>query len=185
MLGLYNNNGSPVTANELGGQTQILGDAGYKVSKKAAVGTSDLSVAGTTVDVSGMAYFGGGTQLGTVSTGVSPSLDVNAVYTSTLTLTLAPNGTSLLIDSSFGVVGGSTFSTTQQTIASPLTLTFNEIVFGPSNNGGGATLMDNVLLTTNVIPEPATTAMFGMGLLGLVALQRCRSRSRQDTSVAK
>ena len=176
-LGLYNDNGSAVAANSYASQASILGHEGYKVNKLAVLGTSDLSVVGSTV-AAGAPYFSGGTTLTTASTGVTPLL--NAVYSETLTLTLAPNGTSLLIDSTFGVVGGATFSTTEQTLASPLTLTFNEIVFSPASGGNGATKMDNVLLTS-VFPEPSSMAMFALGLLGIVALRRYRSPSRYSS----
>jgi hypothetical protein len=108
---------------------------------------------------------------------VTPSADTGAVYTETLTLTLAGNGTDLLLDSSWGVVGGSTFTTTQQTIlaANVLTYSFNQIVFSPSESGGGTTLMDNVLLT-NVIPEPSVLGLASCGM----ALLFYRARRRQS-----
>ena len=178
LLGLYYDNGSAVAANSYGSQASILGHEGYKVVKLAGSGSSDLSVAGSTV-AAGTPYFSGGTVLGSaLTTGVTPL--VNTVYSESLTLTLAPNGTSLLIDCTFGVVGGATFSTTEQTVASPLTLTFDEIVFSPASGGNGATKMDNVLLT-GISPEPSTTAMFGLGLLGIVALQHYRSRRRPSS----
>jgi hypothetical protein len=181
-LGLFSDNGTPVTANSFGSRTEIFGDGGYEVQKLATSGTSDLSVYGGTEGASAGDFFyftTGPAPLTTATTGVTPSLDTAAVYTETLTLTLAGNGTDLLLDSSWGVAGGSTFTTTQQTIlaADVLTYEFNQIVFSPSQSGGGTTLMDNVLLT-NVIPEPSVVGLVccGMALLFYQARRRARAR---------
>jgi hypothetical protein len=157
MLGLYYDNGTPMTANEFGTQTQTSGDKGCKVQKLAGDGTSDLKLTADS-DAAVPVFFSGNTQLDTpVSTGVSPNADTNLVYTETLRITLAANGTDLLVDGTFGVVGGGTFNASQSTIAggSVLSYTFNEVMFSPTTGGGGVTLMDNVLVT-NVVPEPST-----------------------------
>ena len=164
LLGLFNNNGSAVTANGFANRTELVGDKGYKVEKLTATGTSDLSVYGITEGGSGSSYFGGGgTALTTNSTGVTSALAT--AYTMTLRLTLASNGTSLLLDSSFGGI-----STAQQTIASPLTLTFNEMAFKGSGTGGNF-YMDNVLVT---IPEPATWGLLAFSLTTVMVLRRRR-----------
>ena len=163
LLGLFNNNGTAVTANGFANRTELVGDKGYKVEKLTATGTSDLSVYGITEGGTGSFYFGGGTALTTNSTAVTSALAT--AYTMTLRLTLDSNGTSLLLDSSFGGI-----STAQQTIASPLTLTFNEMAFRGSSNGG-KTYMDNVLVT---IPEPATWGLLAFSLTTVMVLRRRR-----------
>ena len=163
LLGLFNNNGTAVTANGFNNRTELVGDKGYKVEKLTPTGTSDLSVYGITEGATGISYFSGGTALTTNSTGVTSTLAT--AYTMTLRLTLASNGTSLLLDSSFGGI-----STARQTIASPLTLTFNEMAFRGSGTGGNF-YMDNVLVT---IPEPATWGLLAFSLTTVMVLRRRR-----------
>ena len=164
LLGLFNNNGTAVTANGFANRTELVGDKGYKVEKLTTTGTSDLSVYGITEGGSGSNYFGGGsTALTTNSTGVTSALAT--AYTMTLRLTLASDGTSLLLDSSFGVI-----STAQQTIASPLTLTFNEMAFRGSGTGGNV-YMDNVLVTSYAYPEPATWVLLAFSLTAVIVLR--------------
>ena len=169
LLGLFNNNGTAVTANGFANRTELVGDKGYKVEKLTDTGTNDLSVYGITEGGAGSFYFGGGTALTTNSTGVTSALAT--AYTMTLRLTLDSNGTSLLLDSSFGGI-----STAQQTIASPLTLTFNEMTFRGTGNGG-KTYMDNVLVTNYISPEPSTFMMLLVGL-GVVLLVRGRRMNK-------
>ena len=163
LLGLFNNNGTAVTANGFANRTEIVGDTGYKVEKLTNTGTSDLSVYGITEGVNSVFYFGFGTAMTTQSTGVTSALAT--AYTMTLRLTLDSNGTSLLLDSSFNGI-----STAQQTIASPLTLTFNEMTFRGTGNGG-KTYMDNVLVTSYAAPEPATWVLLAFSLTTVMVLR--------------
>jgi hypothetical protein len=181
MLGLYNDNGSPMTSSEIAGQTQTSGDEGYKVQKLVGSGASDLKLTADANAASPVFFSQNGQLAAPVSTGVSPNADTNAVYTETFRLTLAANGTDLLVDGSFGVVGGSTFNATQSTIAagSVLNYTFNEVMFSPTTGGAGVTIMDNVLVT-NVIPEPSTATLLVFGLGATLLL--VRSRKTQKTN---
>jgi hypothetical protein len=148
-IGLFDDNGSPVAQNELGSQTQITGDKGYKIVKTQA--GADLGVYAVTIGGSPASpFFSGGTSLAPATdTTIVPKESTTAVYTLTLKLTLAPNGDDLQVDGSFAQAGGGTFAIGQVTIpaAQVLTRTFNQVVISPSTGGAGGIDVDNVEVT--------------------------------------
>jgi hypothetical protein len=78
------------------------------------------------------------------------------------------NGTALMTVANFGVTDGYDFETFTyiDTLHTPSTLAFF------SQNDAGTWYLDDV--TVDQIPEPATLATFGAGLLGLAFLRRAR-----------
>jgi len=166
MIGLFDSKGTFQTADGFGATnfTAVANDVGYKAIKSFPNSTSDFVIKSQNA----LSSFNSanGTTLETGTSGGAVAL--NTLYSMAFRAELLA-GDQLSITSTFN---GATVTTT----TGALTKTFDEAIFSASGGGGGGTGdFSNLLITTNVIPEPSTYAvMAALAALGLAVVKRRR-----------
>lgn len=107
-------------------------------------------------------------------------LTAGAQYTEEFKLTLSNAGSLQVISSFFDGSGGLLYSQTNtETGANVFTTSFDGLAFGYRFNGtSAASTMDvnSITITTNVVPEPSTLTLAGLGIGLLLAAVRSRRR---------
>ncbi len=167
-MGLYSSGGTRSTADANNFNANAFSNwTGYQ--SRYTFGTNSSTRYGVTERSNGANnLFGlGNTQ---ITPNVQPSQgnDTNTWYSATLKFTLT--NSTILIDASYaGQVISRTDSVTLWT-------NFDSVVFGASAPIGSYDI-DNVLVTSSIVPEPTTVAMLGLSGLALVAY-RLRRRNR-------
>ena len=94
---------------------------------------------------------------------------------------VAENGTSLLVTDNTGTFDGGPGQFNGVAFTFTALSGSTTLVFRDAGNVTDATdlILDNVSVTPSAVPEPATWAMIGAGLLTLLGLQRRRSRAER------
>jgi len=175
LLGLYNNGGTAFTQNYFGADASKGGtadDKGYEVSKFINISgspnasASDFKFLARNESLYAPSFFTFQGIAQTTSSGIGAQ-DLSS-HSISMTLTRQANG-DLLITGTFDTYsGGYTIAA-----ASVLTYTFNQFNF---TTGGGLAsnnaYVDNLLITSNAVPEPTTLALTALGGLSLLFLRR-------------
>ncbi len=170
-LGLFNSGTGKLTANTsaFDGGGAFADDTGYiaqySISAGAVSGVLQERLASTGN------IFAGGSSLSTTSVGTGPQIAANTNYTATLTLTRTASGVTL--GSSFDGV-----TLTGADTATPFTSFDSLGIFIGTPFGNATTPRNNFIdnVQVNVVPEPTSVALLGLGA-GLLCL-RNRSRRR-------
>ncbi len=163
-FGLYDSNTTPLTGDVFSGAN----DVGYWVNVPVSSNTAKVALYKDTATTDGM--FVGSTALTPASSASSQTADGDfTVHTMRLTLERLTAGAAGNVGLSFYFdnLGVAVHSATDA--SSPLT-TFDQIVIQRHN--GAKPLVDNVILETIVVPEPAALSLLGLG--GLALLRRRR-----------
>ena len=168
--GLFNSMGATLSSSGAapdGTTTHI----GYFVQKNPAASTTDCAIYST---LPGGAGAGGitnattPTKLGaTFSTGVG----ADALISHSVNFTLAL-GSGNLLTTTFTLDGTSYV----RTDSAPITTTFNEFMWDPSSWGGNASLVDNIVVSSYVSPEPSTWGLLAIGLGATFLIRARRTR---------
>lgn len=169
-LALYNSNGAPVAASTT--NATVAGHVGYKAYKAFGV-TETVTNDFTLFSNSQLSRFrygaAGNTELKSQVTGTG--IVLNTTYSVSLNIERQANS-DLLITYSFGGL------TQNHTVAAASAIyTFDEIAINLfAGDFPGAGLLDNVLVTTNAIPEPSACALLFGGFASLIVAGRRRPR---------
>jgi hypothetical protein len=172
-FGFFNSGGTSLAANSgVDGGGVFANDTGYvarySINGSSVVNTGQL-VERSSGTVTQNLFQGSFTNVGTAGSGTS-AIAIDTAYTATLTLTRTASGVD--VSSTFnGVTLSGTDSTTPYT-------SFDTVgIFFGSQWGSSVTTRNNFIDNVNVtvVPEPATAALVGCGLMAI--LFYCRRRT--------
>ncbi len=160
-FGLFNSEGTTITSD--GDAASAANDVGYYVRMPVNTNTSSTTI----FETSTVQELFGGSSIGSNATG-SLAADLNP-HSVKLVLERVSAGISGAVDIHFYFDGGFLLTANDLTPIS----TFDQIAVSYGNLNSGL-MIDNVLLETGVIPEPASLALLGLGG-ALMAVRRRRA----------
>ena len=161
-FGFYNSNGTVVATN---GGTESDNDFGYQVSIGTGTAAGFDIKKETNVGAGGTGSNDPSADRVTVAPTTASTVAINDTLKHTASFSLTRNATGVTFDAAFDgiALGSGTNDTTQF-------LTFDEVVI--THGTPQAFRIDNVSVTTESVPEPATAGLLTLALAGLCARRR-------------